>query len=150
MLKKVPTSQVRVGMYIHSVDGSWLGHSLWKTRFVIKDDDTLKRVRACGADELWIDVAQGVDVDTAPATTPTPAPVPEVATAPKPKPGPSMADELKTATRILERSKETVTSLFTEARMGNAVDTRECSALVDQVVASVGRHSDALVSLCRL
>jgi putative nucleotidyltransferase with HDIG domain len=139
-------------MYIHSVEGSWLGHSLWKTRFVIKDEDTLKRVQACGAEELWIDVAQGIDVDTAPQAPPTPAPAAAapVAAAPKAKPAQSMADELKTASRILERSKETVTSLFAEARMGNAVDTRECSALVDQVVASVGRHSDALVSLCRL
>ena len=38
MLKKVATSEIKVGMYIHSVDGSWLGHSLWKTRFVIKDE----------------------------------------------------------------------------------------------------------------
>jgi HD-GYP domain-containing protein (c-di-GMP phosphodiesterase class II) len=148
MLKKVATSQITIGMYIHSVEGSWLGHSLWKTRFVIKDEETLKRVRACGAAELWIDVAQGVDIGApAPAQASTAA---AVAQAPAAKPTTSVADELRTANKILERSKETVTSLFTDARMGNAVDTRECSALVDQVVASVGRHSDALVSLCRL
>jgi len=150
MLKKVATSRVRIGMYIHSVEGSWLGHSLWKTRFVIDDEDALNRVRACGAADLWIDVALGVDVDTAPpVTSPTPSAA-ELVPTPKAKPATSMADELKTATRILERSKQTVTSLFAEARMGNAVDTRECGALVDQVVASVGRHSDALLSLCRL
>lgn len=152
MLKKVATSQITIGMYIHSVEGSWLGHSLWKTRFVIKDEDTLKRVRACGAEELWIDVTQGVDIGAhAPAqasTASTAAPPP--APAPAAKSTTSVADELRTANKILERSKETVTSLFASARMGNAVDTRECSALVDQVVASVGRHSDALVSLCRL
>lgn len=148
MLKKVATSQITIGMYIHSVEGSWLGHSLWKTRFVIKDEDTLKRVRACGAEELWIDVAQGVDIGApAPAQAST---VSAAAPAPAAKPTTSVADELRTANKILERSKETVTSLFASARMGNAVDTRECSALVDQVVASVGRHSDALVSLCRL
>jgi putative nucleotidyltransferase with HDIG domain len=150
MLKKVATSQVRVGMYIHGVEGSWLGHSLWKTRFVIDDEDALQRVRACGAAELWIDVGLGVDVDAAPAVPAPAASAAAVVPTPKAKPATSMADELKTATRILERSRETVTSLFAEARMGNAVDTRECGALVDQVVASVGRHSDALVSLCRL
>ncbi len=148
--KRVATSQITIGMYIHSVEGSWLGHSLWKTRFVIKDEETLKRVRACGAAELWIDVAQGVDPDAAPPVTASTAPPPAAPPTPTPKLATSVSDELKTASRILERSKETVTSLFTDARMGNAVDTRECSALVDQVVASVGRHSDALVSLCRL
>ncbi|MEZ5458284.1 MAG: HD-GYP domain-containing protein [Steroidobacteraceae bacterium] len=150
MLKKVPTSQVQLGMYIHSVDGSWLGHSLWKTRFVIKDEDTLKRVRACGASDLWIDVTEGVDVGVATPATEPPAPAAPPAPSPAATPATSVADEMRQAATILKRSKETVTSMFTAARMGNAVDTRECSALVDQVVASVGRHSDALVSLCRL
>lgn len=148
MLKKVATSQIRTGMYIHSVEGSWLKHSLWKTRFVIEDDETLQRVRSCGAAELWIDIELGADVESPPqpvAVTPAaesspPILPPESRSKARPK-ATSMTDELHTAAILLNRSKETVTSLFTEARMGNAVDTRECGALVDEVVASVGRHA---------
>jgi hypothetical protein len=57
MLKKIAISQVREGMFIESVDGPWLKHSLWKTRFLIKDAEMLARVRNCGAAECWIDVA---------------------------------------------------------------------------------------------
>jgi putative nucleotidyltransferase with HDIG domain len=61
-----------------------------------------------------------------------------------------MADELQVASNILKRSKEVVTSLFAEARMGKAVETSECQPLVNEIVDSVDRHADALISLCRL
>jgi hypothetical protein len=69
MLKKIAISQVQTGMFVDSVEGSWLKHSLWMTRFLIKDEETLARVRRCGAAECWIDVSQGDDVsdDVAPA-----------------------------------------------------------------------------------
>ncbi len=62
MLKKIAISQVRIGMCIHSVEGSWLTHSLWKTRFVIEGNEQLVRVQNCGATECWIDASQGEDL----------------------------------------------------------------------------------------
>jgi putative nucleotidyltransferase with HDIG domain len=147
MLKKIPISQVEAGMFVHAIEGPWLDHALWKTRFLIKDDKTLATVRECGAQECWIDVAQGKDVARVRAAiqlTTSDAPVKK---APVRK---SMADELQAASNILKRSKEAVTSLFAEARMGHALNTSECRPLVDEIVGSVDRHADALISLCRL
>jgi putative nucleotidyltransferase with HDIG domain len=62
----------------------------------------------------------------------------------------SMADELLNASNVLKRSKPAVNSLFAEARMGNAVNTSECRPLVNDIVESVDRNADALISLCRL
>jgi putative nucleotidyltransferase with HDIG domain len=154
MLKKIAMSQVRSGMFIVSVEGPWLKHSLWKTRFLIKDEETLARVRTCGAAECWIDVSQGDDVrddvrdEAAPATPSVQAVSP--APAAKPVVRKSIADELQNASNVLKRSKTAVTSLFAEARMGNAVDTSECMPLVNDIVESVDRNADALLSLCRL
>ena len=149
MLKKIAISQVQIGMFIHAVEGPWLEHSLWRTRFLIKDDPMLTRVRECGAAECWIDVSEGKDV--APArpmieqqgAPPTPVEKRIVHKS-------SLADELHNASNVLERSKAVVTSLFAEARMGNAISTEACMPLVNDVVASVDRNSNALVSLCRL
>lgn len=147
MLKKIPISQVRTGMFINSVEGPWLKHSLWKTRFLVSDQEMLARVRDCGASECWIDVAEGVDVVAAPQPLPADRPVaPPV----KPMQKKSLGDELKHATFLLKRSKAAVTSLFAEARMGNAVQTADCMPLVNDVVASIDRNADALISLCRL
>ena len=121
MRKKIAISQVRMGMFVDCIDGPWLKHSLWKTRFLIKDDETLARVRTCGAAECWIDVAEGADV--APSTpivqprasvTPIPAAKRIVRT--------SMADELQNASKVLQHSKAALTTLFEEARMGRAVE----------------------------
>src|SRR5262245_20709944 len=120
MLKKIPTSRIRAGMFVESVEGPWLSHTLWKQRFLIKDQETLERVRGCGAAECWIDVSKGDDVTDA-AATPAVAPAiaPAAAPAPKPVQRTSMADELHNATNVLKHSRATVNSLFAEARMGN-------------------------------
>lgn len=146
MLKKIAISQVRPGMFVESLDGSWLNHSLWKTRFVIKDADTMARVKSSGAAECWIDTAQGCDVALAEPVIQAVAP-PEPAKRVVKK---SMADELQNAANVLKRSRATVVSLFAEARMGNAINASECGPLVNDVVESVDSNADALISLCRL
>jgi putative nucleotidyltransferase with HDIG domain len=149
MLKKIAISQLQTGMFVDKVDAAWFQHSLWKTRFLIKDRETLTRVRTCGAKECWIDTSQGKDVG-APVAANQPKVAAEAAPEPKPVVRRSMGDELQTASDILKRSKAAVVSLFAEARMGNAVNTSECEPLVNDIVGSVDRNSDALISLCRL
>lgn len=151
MLKKIAISQVRTGMFVDSVEGSWLQHSLWKTRFLIKDTEMLLRVQKSGASECWIDVSQGADVRAEVASSrPTVQPTASPAPATKPVARKSMADELQNASDVLKRSKAAVVSLFAEARMGNLVNTSECAPVVNDIVASVDRNGDALISLCRL
>jgi putative nucleotidyltransferase with HDIG domain len=146
-LKLIPVVQVTKGMYLKGFEGSWLDHDLWKTRFVIEDDATLERVRTCGAQEVWIDVSRGIDVPDAPAgaAPPTPEPAPAgVARAA------SLDTELRSAAVIRARSRALMVGLYAEARMGNSIDTARCAPLVDEVVESINRNSDALVSLMRL
>jgi putative nucleotidyltransferase with HDIG domain len=149
MLKKIALSQLQAGMFIDSLEGSWIRHSLWKTRFLIKDEETLARVRSCGAAECWIDVSQGADVGDAAAVQAPEQPADAAAVA-KQRERKSMADELQNAAHVLRQSKGAVNSLFAEARMGNAVNTSECRPLVNEIVDSVDRNADALISLCRL
>lgn len=149
MLKKIAISEVRTGMFVASVEGPWLKHSLWKTRFLVKDGDMLSRLQSSGVEQCWIDVSKGKDValETV-ATAATPALT--AAPAAKPQARRSMGEELHNAAVVLKRSKEAVNSLFAEARMGNAVNTSGCALLVNDIVESVDHNSSALVSLCRL
>ncbi len=147
MLKKILMSQVRIGMFVDSVEGSYLSHTLWKSRFLITDEKTRARVLSCGAEELWIDVGQGDDVAQPEAHAPVVTLVPPLA---EPVVRKSMADELQNASYVLKRSKEAVTSMFAEARMGNVINTSECGSIVNDVVASVNSNGEALISLCRL
>ncbi len=156
MLKKIAVSQLRMGMHLHKLEGSWIEHPFWKTRFVITSSDDLKRLLACGLDACWIDTALGVDVAVVAGATP-PAALPATVSAGPAQPTPPargadrpIADELKQAAAICNRGRQAVTAMFNEARMGRTLDPSTCLPLVEEISGSVMRNPGALVSLARL
>ncbi len=158
MLKKIPVNQLRLGMHLHRLEGPWIGHSFWKTRFVIDTSEDLRRLHDSGVVECWIDVALGLDVAPPPGPAPRRAAttaIEQTASAPPPAPTPatgdrSLAAELKQAAAICNRGRAAVTAMFAEARMGRTVDAERCLPLVEEIAGSVLRNPGALVSLARL
>jgi putative nucleotidyltransferase with HDIG domain len=154
MLKKIAINQLRVGMHLHALEGHWLDHTLWKTRFIVKDAQELARVCGSGVTECWIDAAKGLDVTATAANEPVAADAaPPAATAPAANAASAqreLADELHQAASVCKRSREAVVSMFSQARLGKAVDAEHCLPLVDEVSRSVFRNPGALVSLARL
>ena len=61
-----------------------------------------------------------------------------------------MAEEMDRAAQMVNRSRQAVTALFGEARMGRAVDVEQCLPLVDELSQSIARNPSALISLARL
>jgi HD-GYP domain-containing protein (c-di-GMP phosphodiesterase class II) len=61
-----------------------------------------------------------------------------------------MHKALQDAAKVCERSREAVTSMFGELRMGRAMDATQCLPLVEEITASVYANPGALVSLARL
>ncbi len=155
MLKKIPTQQVRLGMYIQSLEGSWLSHPFWKTKFFLQDPVDLQLLQSSGVAMVWIDCHKGEDVEAdrpAAAVLPAvPAPPPTaLAPAPVASARLSLGDEVERASQLVNRSRQAVMSLFGEARMGRAVDTEQCLPIVEEVADSVARNPSALISLARL
>jgi putative nucleotidyltransferase with HDIG domain len=140
-------------MFVQGFDESWLKHNFWRTKFVIKDAATLREIQISGVANCWIDVSKGSDVaaEKPPepaAVAPRPAPSkPEPPAAPKRV---ALSDELQRAAQVRARSAETMRRMFTDVRMGNAIQPSECVSLVDDIVESINRHPDALLSLARL
>ena len=62
----------------------------------------------------------------------------------------SMDQELAKAKRLCNEAKEAVTAMFSEARMGKAVDPERAGPLVEEISSSLMRHPDALISVARL
>jgi putative nucleotidyltransferase with HDIG domain len=149
MLKKVAVSELRPGMHLHAVEGSWLDHPFWRTRFRLQAAGDIARLASAGVRECWIDVGKGLDV--APPAPPATSAVIDV---PAPKESPPalrpMAEELHQAAAICRRGRDAVQAMFHEARLGRALDTERCLPLVDEISGSVMRNPGALVSLARL
>lgn len=190
-LKRVALRRLRLGMYIHALEGDWLQHGFWKSRFLLDQARTLQRLQASGVAACWIDLGRGLDEAPEPVSEPQPQPEPEVAAAaaagaapafppapppasppapqataarpagpvllkpqvgarPVPPPTHSLAEELAQAADICRRSREVVSGLVNDARLGRALEVDSCQPLVQEVTDSVMRNPGALVSLARL
>lgn len=163
MLKRIHVKDLRIGMFIQELCGSWMEHPFWRTSFKLHDPNDLKRIIDSGIHELWIDTSKGADVlasaDTSAASTKVidkdqaAAEVErELAQAAEvlPVQRVSMSKELARAAQLCKSSKQAVASMFAEVRMGKAIQGEQAMPLVTAITESVMRNPGALISLARL
>ena len=63
MLKKVDSSQLKVGMYIHDLSCDWMTHPFVRNRFVIATHDEIAKIIKAGIHDVVIDSEKGLDVE---------------------------------------------------------------------------------------
>ena len=151
MLKNIPVRQLRIGMYIHKLGGRWVDHPFLRKSFELTSVKDLQALLGSNAPEVEIDTDRGLDIDSAAPVKNTPAPV--VVAALKPpvaEPKASYDQEIKRAKAIQAKAKIAVTSMFNEARMGNAIEVASVAPLVDEINGSLERNVGALLSIVRL
>lgn len=157
MLKSIALDQLRLGMYIHSIPGGWISHPFWRRSFKVETLEDLRTLRDCPIDTVTIDTTKGRDVtredpeeEDADQEADAPAAPPADPAPHKPASRTDTAIERERAQRIISSSKSTVLHMFSEARMGKAIDVKDAAELVTEITASVSRNADALISLARL
>lgn len=158
MLKKIHVRDVRLGMFIQELCGSWMDHPFWKKSFELTDPKDLKTLQTCGLQEVWIDTAKGLDVAADVAVTTSEEQnqkieqeLQQVARSEtKTEVRVSMQEEASRARKLQEKSKAAVTSMFQEARMGNAINIAEAAPLVDEINQSISRNPEAFLNISRL
>jgi HD-GYP domain-containing protein (c-di-GMP phosphodiesterase class II) len=158
MLKRIHVKDARLGMFVHELCGSWMDHPFWKKAFDLSDPKDLNTLRTCGLQEIWIDTSKGLDVESGvQATTAEQAQqavereLQQVIQGEKKViPRVSLKEEVSRARKLQEKSKAAVTSMFQEARMGNAINVEEALPLVDEINQSVSRNPEAFLNISRL
>ena len=144
-------------MYIQELCGSWMEHPFWRSAFKLRDRKDIDRIRESGIQEVWIDTTKGLDV----LAPDVPAQDSEevraaverelvIAASQPVQQRASMRDELARAAKVCESSKQAVVSMFSEARMGKAVQCEQALPLVVSIAESVMRNPGALISIARL
>ena len=159
MIKKIKTDDVRLGMYIQEIRGNWLEHPFWRKSFKLDNQKDFDKLLNCNLDEIWIDTDKGLDVAvnenaTEPSSTLNSASDKVITETPRPAKKTSapvsMEEELSSAKKIHSRAKEVVTTMFSDVRMGKALEIEEVTSLVDEINQSLERNTNALLSLIRL
>ena len=156
MLKRIAAKDIRIGMFITELCGSWMEHPFFKTKFLLEDSQDLESLLKSGIKEVWINTDKGLDADEivqgktlSDIETETEAMLRDVVRAKRTEKT-SMAAEVKNAQKICARTKEAVIVMFNDARMGNAIEVGNAQVLVEKIADSVLRQPHALISLARL
>ena len=155
MLKKIQTSQLQAGMYVHAFDSHWIDHPFFRSRFLIKDNETIQKLKDAGIDQVVIDTEKGKGCEA-------PASVDEIqATLEETYHGAGgkrekatkqvgAADELKNARVIFQEATQIIHRLMDDVRLGKQVELEHIEHITEKIVNSVFRNKDALISLTRI
>lgn len=158
MLKKIHVRDLRLGMFIHELCGSWMDHPFWKKAFELTDPKDMNTLQTCGLQEVWIDTELGLDVEedvVAESAEEVSQKVElelhnAIQSEIQPVARVSLKEEVARARQLQAKSKAAVTSMFQEARMGNAINIAEAAPLVDEINQSISRNPEAFLNISRL
>ncbi|MDH5394020.1 MAG: HD-GYP domain-containing protein [Gammaproteobacteria bacterium] len=155
MIKKIQSDQLQVGMYISNLDASCLEHNFISSQFAVSDENIIKKVHKTGIKGIYIDTAKGIDIEDAHTAG-------EVATTLTKEVKKVAADtevldnqipvqeEIERARGIYKEAHNIMHELMNDIRLGKQVDVERVEPISEQLVESVFRNKDALISLSRI
>ncbi|MFC4159323.1 HD-GYP domain-containing protein [Chitinimonas lacunae] len=155
MIKHIPVSELKVGMYIHDLGIDWLAHPFMLKSFLLHSERDLQTIMQCGIRSVDIDTERGLDLTAAPprveldavahsqlislasATSPLPAQV-------------SLSEEIGRARALKQQASRVTRQIMQDARLGRVIQLEPLEQLVDELTASLLRHPGALISLLQV
>jgi HD-GYP domain-containing protein (c-di-GMP phosphodiesterase class II) len=154
MLKKIDSSQLRVGMFIHELDCGWMEHPFVRNRFKVSKDEEIHKVLAAGIRHVVIDCGRGLDVAEAPtldqAQASTEAELTAAVTECAMVARTSLGEEIGRAAMIRQQACSLVRTVMQDARLGKAIELDQVTPVVENITNSILRNAGALISLSRI
>ncbi len=155
MIKLIPIEKLQPGMYIHDLNCGWMEHNFLRNRFAVKSDEDVTKVRELGVHEIYIDTAQGLDVEEAPTQEEAAHKVDEVleaiaTDAAAPVRRVSMQREVERARNLHSEANRIVRDMMGDIRLGKQIQLEQIEPLVERIVDSIFRQQDAMLPLARL
>jgi HD-GYP domain-containing protein (c-di-GMP phosphodiesterase class II) len=154
MLKKVDSSQLKVGMYIHDLSCDWMTHPFVRNRFLLTSEDEIRKILNAGIHDVVIDSGRGLDVEDAPslaeAQAATEREIVEIAAKTPVITRVSLGDEMRRAVQIRHQASTLVRTVMQDARLGKAIELDQVEPVVQAITESILRNPGALVGLLRI
>lgn len=152
MIKKVPSSELRLGMYINELDCNWLEHPFFRSQFKLASDRQIETILESGIHWVYIDTDRGLDLPDAPTEEEVretlQQEIIELATRDEPViRRTSRKEEIHRAREIRGRAQSLVRSVMADVRLGRAVEVEQADGVVESITASILRNSGAILGL---
>ncbi len=146
MIQRIKPNQVRVGMYVRRLGGSFFRHPFWRTRFLLTAQSDVDLLRNCAIPYVEIDVSLGCGpAEEAEPQRPASSflvdrigenRVKQRSSRAMKRAGPMTKAERAAharAARSVARGKAVVQAMFETARLGGAVPVTEALELVEEI-----------------
>lgn len=152
MLKKIPVSRLKIGMFVQELCGDWMSHPFWRSQFLLKSGGDLERIKSAGIREVYIDTDRGLDDQEGRDAAEVRQEVEQdlvaaMAAAPAPQLRVSVAEELDRARKVHAQAHKVVRNMMLDVRLGKAVSLEDVEPVVEAITGSVLRNSGALIGL---
>ncbi len=144
MIKKIPVSELKIGMYIVDVDRKWVDEPIFDLGVVIKTERELRNFQELFK-FVWIDTDKGID---APDVSVSEENIAVEVTKEDEKV--DFEEEISRARIIYREAKKAVKDLLLSARVGSSFKVDSIRKIAEEMVESVLRNSEALLSLSRI
>jgi putative nucleotidyltransferase with HDIG domain len=156
MIKKISAEQLKPGMFVHDLNARWLSHPFLSNTIKVSDEPTVEKIIGCGIREIYIDTDKGLDVTDAPTVDEVRQEIDyaidqaadhekeaDIQHVP-------IKEELTRAKEIQQAAKQTIQHVMDDVRFGRQIETEKIQCTVHEMVESVFRNQDALLSLGRI
>ncbi|MDX1748865.1 MAG: HD-GYP domain-containing protein [Methylophaga sp.] len=157
MNRRIASTDLRLGMYIQKLGGSWLKHPFFRGSFLLTNPEDIKSILEAGIKDVWIDEEKGEALQNTGTLTPSPpqessenALETSQATENQSVVESSMEDDINRARRLFNDAKPQVMAMYKDARLGKAIDPQTTLPLVNEIDLMVQQNSAAILSVARL
>jgi HD-GYP domain-containing protein (c-di-GMP phosphodiesterase class II) len=150
--KRVSVDHLEVGMYVTELDRPWLESPFLLQGFMLQDESDIEEVqRVCKF--VYIDAERGLDI--APHLVISDSDLEKIQAEDD---GSNLSDghrvplekEINKASEIRQRTRAVIDMLYDEASKGDPISVEEAKQVVDQLIDSIMRNSDAQMLLTQL
>ena len=71
---RVRKEDLRLGMFIESLEGSWFDHPFWRSKFLLEKNEDLQALQSSDIETVWVDESRSLAPAIAHVCTVQPAP----------------------------------------------------------------------------
>jgi putative nucleotidyltransferase with HDIG domain len=154
MIKKIHTSELRIGMYIDDLDCGWMDHPFVANKFPVRDSKVIQKIASAGIRSVYIDVSKGKDVEAAPTAPEVDAAlqknIEETLKDASDRKTASVASELARAKSLYRETTSVIRNLMEDTRLGKQIEVDSLTPLAERMVQSVFRNHHALTGISRI
>ncbi|NWO05141.1 MAG: HD-GYP domain-containing protein [Alteromonadaceae bacterium] len=155
MIKRIPVSALKVGMYITDLNNDWIPHNQTRKKGVIRREETIEKIRRMRVKHVYIDVGKGLDSQDSESAGEVDqrneAALEEAgALSPALQAKVDFADEIVKAQQVHTLAQGLVSNFMHDMKMGAAIEVAPIHQLADELQHSVLRNANALSCLGRI